>query len=117
MYLQPGGQYSEVKLQDGATDVGNGEIAYCTQISGGAHKYLTLQVTGINGDVITWEANIDGTTWAGILVKPLATGTDALTANANGLYRVDVTGLVQFRARVSTNGTGTIYVTGMLTAL
>lgn len=115
--LESGGQYKAVVMQNAATGTGNGTAMECTEASGGAHKYLTMQVQGISGDTITWEAIIDGSNWKGLLVTPLSTGTAALTATADGLYRVDVTGLVQFRARISTYGAGTITVTGVLTAV
>lgn len=115
--LEAGSQYNTKTLQDAAAATGNGTTVECTEVSGGAHKYLALQVQGINGDTLTWEATIDGTNWKGLLVTPLSTGTAALTATADGLYRVDVTGLVQFRARISTYGSGTITVTGVLTAV
>ncbi len=114
--LEAGGQYKYQALQLAAVATGNGETIDCTEAGGGAHKYLALQVQGITTATITWEATIDGTNWKGLLVTPLATGTAALTATADGLFRVDVTGLVQFRARVSTYGAGTITVTGVLTA-
>lgn len=115
--LEAGGQYKTVLMHSAATGTGDGTAMECTEASGGAHKQLTMQVQGISGDTITWEATIDGSNWKGLLVTPLSTGTAALTATADGLYRVDVTGLVQFRARISTYGAGTITVTGMLTAV
>ena len=115
--LESGGQYKTVVMQNAATGTGNGTAMECTEASGGAHKFLTMQVQGISGHTITWEATIDGSNWKGLLVTPLSTGTAALTATADGLYRVDVTGLVQFRARISIYGAGTITVTGVLTAV
>lgn len=115
--LESGSQYKSLLLQSAAAATGNGTAVDCTEASGGSHKTLALQVQGISGDTITWEATIDGTNWKGLLVTPLSTGTAALTATADGLYRVDVTGLIQFRACISAYGAGTITVTGVLTAV
>ena len=97
-------------MQDGATATGNGTEIVCA-----GHNVATMQVTGISGDTITWEATIGGGTWAGLMVTPLSTGTAALTATANGLYRVTVAGLRTMRARVSTYSSGTIVVVGRVT--
>ncbi len=114
--MEAAGQYNTKTLQDAAAATGDGTAVECTEVSGGAHKYLTLQVQGVSGDTITWEAMVDGTNWKGLLVTPLSTGTAALTATADGLFRVDVTGLIQFRARLTRVG-GTVTVTGVLTAV
>jgi hypothetical protein len=115
--LTPGGQYQIEVLQSAAVAQGNGTPLECTDSSGGASKILTLQVQGMSSGTITWEATIDGTNWKGLLVTPLATGTAALTATADGLYSVDVTGLSKFRARISAWASGATTVTGVLTAL
>ena len=100
----------QVLMQDGATATGNG-----TEINCAGHNVAAIQVTGISGDTITWEATIGGGTWAGLKVTPLSTGTAALTAAANGLYRVTVAGLRALRARVSAYGSGIIVVVGRVT--
>lgn len=111
-----GANFITKDLQKNAEATGPGEPINCTDMSKGAYKILTLQVTGISGDTITWEATVNGTTWDGLLVTPLANGTPGLTATANGLYSVDVTGLIAFRARVSEYGTGSVTVNSVLTA-
>jgi len=114
--LVPGGQYKYVPMQVAATATGNGTAIETVDLDGGAVTTVTFQVTGISGDTITWEGTIDGTNWAAIQVISLATGTAATTATANGLYRVVVLGIAQIRARISTYGAGTIYVTGVACA-
>jgi len=111
-----GANFITKDLQKNAATTGDGTPINCTDLSKGSYKILTLQVSGISGDTITWEATVNGTDWDGLLVTPLASGTPALTATADGLYSVDVTGLVQFRARVSTYGSGDITISGVLTA-
>lgn len=97
-------------MQDSATAIGNGVELICA-----GHNVATIQVTGISGDTITWEATIGGGTWAGLMVTPLSTGTAALTATANGLYRVTIAGLRTLRARISNHSSGTIIVVGRVT--
>lgn len=106
-----------VPLQAGATGTGNGTaVDTTTAATGEGFLGLTVQITGISGDTITWEGTVDGTNWVAVMVENLNTGAEATTATANGIYRLAVLGLRQFRARVSTYSAGTIYVTGYLTA-
>jgi len=114
--LEQGSIYIQKVLQSAATGTGNGTAVNCTDLSKGAFKIITLQVAGISGDTITWEATIDGTNWAAFSVTNLGTAAAATTATANGIYSADVTGIVQFRARISTYSAGTITVTGILTS-
>ena len=80
---------------------------------------LTVQAEGIVSGTLNWEGTIDGSTWYAILGTSLTSGNAAATAAADGLYRMDVTGLASVRARVTdivTNTTDTIDVAGFLTA-
>ena len=115
--LQPAGQATRIIMQNAAVAVGDGTAVTCTSTGNGAHKKLAVQVQGITVATITWEATIDGTNWVGVLVAPITTGTAALTATANGIFTVDVTGLTSFRARISAWTSGTITVTGVLVAV
>jgi hypothetical protein len=122
----PGGNYKEVVMQGtknnytgtitGATATGNGTAVLCTEASGGAYTYLTIQITGINGDTITFEGTIDGTNWIALEFFSVLDSADDTTATANGIYRGNVRGLKQARARISTYGTGTIIAIGVATA-
>lgn len=49
---------------------------------------------------VYFEGTVDSTNWIGVLGWNRNTGVKALTATAVGLYVIDVTGLVQFRARL-----------------
>lgn len=71
---------------------------------------VIVLVTGITTATITWEISDDGTTWFGVMATPLATGTKAATATANGFYVVPTLGAKQFRARISAWTAGTIDV-------
>ena len=115
--MEAAGQYKIVVMHSSAVATADGTPVECTEVSGGAYKTLAIQVQGITTATITWEVTIDGTNWKGILVAPVTTGTAALTATADGIFRVDVTGLAQVRARISAWTSGTITVTGVLTAV
>ena len=80
---------------------------------------LTVQAEGIVSGTLNWEGTIDGSTWYAILGTNITSGSAAATAAADGIYRMDVTGLTSVRARVSgivTNTTDAIDVAGFLTA-
>jgi hypothetical protein len=98
-----------VTMQAGATGTGNGTVADCAN-----YDVAGIQVSGINGDTITWEATIDGTNWKGILVAPVTTGTAALTTTADGVFTAGCAGLAGLRARISTYGSGIINVSALL---
>lgn len=112
-----GGQYKTVVMQAAAVATGDGTAMVCTDAESGSFKKLAVQVQGITTATVTWEVTIDGTNWKGILVAPVTTGTAALTATADGIFTVDVTGMLQFRARISAWTSGTITVTGVLVAV
>lgn len=75
-----------------------------------------MQITGISGDTITFEATIDETNYGAVQARNLSTQAIATTATANGLYRMNIVGYKAVRARISTYGAGTIYVHGILSA-
>lgn len=102
-------------LQNAVVAIGNGTAISCTEAGDGSWEYLTLQIAGISGDTITWEATVNGSNWIAVAVTNLNTGNAATTATADGLYRMLVRGLTSFRARVSTYSAGTITVTGIAT--
>ena len=96
-------------LQSAATATGNG-----TAIDVANYDTVGIQVTGINGDTITWEVSIDGTNWVGILAAPVTTGTGALTTTTNGIFVLGVTGLAFLRAKISNYSAGSITVIALL---
>lgn len=114
--LVPGGKYSTILMQNAAVAAGNGNLAPCTSAALGAMTTLTMQITGISGDTITFEATIDGTNFVALQATNLNTGSAATTATANGLYRIVCAGLTSVRARISTFSAGTITVRGTLAA-
>lgn len=105
------------RMQNAAVATGDGTALGCSDVGGvGWLNYATLQVTGITTATVTWEAQLDGTNWVAVLVKNLNTGVEATTTTANGLFRVQCTGLMQLRGRISSWSSGTIYITAVATA-
>lgn len=104
-----GGTVSQV-MQTAAVATGAGTPIDVTGLA-----TLCAQVTGITTATITWEATMNGSTWTGLLAAPITTGTGALTATADGIYRMDVRGLQAVRARMSAWTSGAVTVVGIAT--
>jgi hypothetical protein len=102
-------QVGEVIMQSAAVATGDG-----TAFDTGTHGYNTLamQVKGITTATIKFETTIDGTNWVAVLATNVTSGTAATTATADGVYRLDMSGLHQVRARISAWTSGAITVTG-----
>jgi len=95
----------DTTLQSAAAAAGNGT----------AHDLLSaaavaLQVTGIFVGTITFEATLDGTNWTAHQGVNTANGDVSTTTTGTGIFIVPVTGMKQFRARVSAYTSGTITV-------
>ena len=75
---------------------------------------VVLQVTGTFTGTITFEASVDGTNYAEIAVKA-STQTTATTlvttTTAAGLFSLNIQGLPNFRARMSSYTSGDAVVT------
>ena len=112
----PGSYGNFVKMQSAVSATADGTSLACFDVSFGYFNFATMQVTGITTATITFEANIDGTNWVAILVKNLNTGVEATTTTANGLFRVQCTGLMNIRARISSWSIGATTVTGIATS-
>jgi len=109
----PGGMFQEVQMHVAETGEENGATVDCINGTDGAFSAVTMHVEGVSGDTITFEATIDNTNWIAIQATNLTTGAEATTATADGLYRIIVMGLRKVRARISTGGSGTVYVTAL----
>ena len=109
------GIFKQVVMQSAAAATGNG-TAIDTTDAIGCYSTLALQVKGITTATVSFEATIDGTNWVALRMTPIATGTTATTATADGIYQADVRGLLQVRARISAWTSGTITVTAILSA-
>jgi hypothetical protein len=95
-------------LQNAAVATGNGTAMPVDGLSG-----VGVQISGITTATITFEGTIDGTNWVALESTNLNTGVAGTTATTNGLYFVPTTGLIQFRARISSWTSGTITATGV----
>jgi len=83
-----------------------------TALGVGGLPAVGVQVEGITTATVTFEGTIDGSTWYAIQAVTLTNGTIATSTAADGLFMVPVTGLDQFRCRISGYSAGTITVSG-----
>lgn len=114
--LTPGGNYLYQYMQNAAVATGNGTAIETTSAATGGCSTLAMQVTGITTATITFEATIDGTNWVAVLATNVTSGSAATTAAANGIYRLDCSGLAAVRARISAWTSGAISVVGVAVA-
>jgi hypothetical protein len=71
---------------------------------------VVYQIFGTWAGVVTFEGTIDGTNWVSVRAEPLTTGTLAVSTTADGLFRIDASGLFKTRCRFSTDTSGTVSV-------
>ncbi len=71
---------------------------------------VVYQIFGTWMGTVTFEATIDNSTWVSVRAEPLTTGTLSATTTANGLFRIDASGLFKTRCRFSTDTSGTVSV-------
>lgn len=71
----------------------------------------TIQLTGTWSGTVTFEGTTLGNSWVSVVAKNVATGAEATTATANGVYVIPSAGLNQVRARFSTATSGTVVAT------
>lgn len=74
---------------------------------------LTLSVTGTFSGTLTFEATADGSTWFSVLAVNTATGAQATTTTATGLFAYPNAGYVSVRARGTAWSSGTATVTAV----
>lgn len=106
-------------LQEAAVALGNGTPIEVSSPAKGGFAILTLQVEIETTAVVTFEGTIDGVTWYSVEFVNVTDGTETATvtnAAASGIYRGNVLGLAQVRARVSTWSAGEVNVLGILVA-
>ena len=98
-------------FQSAVTAVGNGTALDTSTVTD-----LIIQISGITSATITFEGSLDGgTNYSPIKAVPIATGTAATTATADGIYRLTIPAyqFQRVRCRVSTYSSGTITVKGL----
>jgi hypothetical protein len=84
----------------GTLELGDGSSDYASMIG--------VQLTGTWTGTVTFQGTIKGDTWVNVLAVPSDSTTAATTATANGVYRVDATGLSGIRLNGGAGGTGTV---------
>lgn len=77
-------------------------------------QYLVVQATGTWTGTLQFEGTLDGTTWAATVPTNVTSGTVGNGPPSNGMWRVNVTGLLQARVRLSGGPTGTVVITASL---
>lgn len=77
---------------------------------------VSAQVVGITTATITWKVRNDGSNWVTVPAKNKATGVEATTATADGIYDIPVHGCTEFIADITAWTAGTITVTAVGTA-
>lgn len=96
-----------VTLQSSATATGNGSSIAVT-----GYDHVQVNITGLTSATITFEVTEDETNWYSAYAIKIGSLSAATTATANGLYLVNVAGMVKMRARISAYTSGTIVATG-----
>jgi hypothetical protein len=99
-------------FQDAAGATGNGTAL---QVQGWAT--IGVQVVITDTATVTFESTVDDSNWASSVCTSVASTSGALvtTATTSGVYFCNVSGMTQFRVRVSSFTGGTITAKGLLT--
>lgn len=72
---------------------------------------VAVHLTGTWAGTVTFEVSIDGTNWVSLAMlatTQTANATRVASATANGMFVADVTPYKKFRARYSTDTSGTV---------
>jgi hypothetical protein len=96
-------------LQNAANATDNGVPLPCTAPNDG-YETAVLQVTGTFSGTVTFEATLDGTNWIAVQGINLNSGAATSSTTSAGLFRFDIRGLFQLRARISAYTSGNITV-------
>lgn len=104
---------TDVTLQNAATATGNG-----TALAVGGLRTVTVEVTGTSTSrtIIFEGASVSGVYYAMMGVKLADFSTATQTTTNNEVWQFDVTGLVNFRTRISAVAGGNVSVKGKVVA-
>lgn len=106
--LLAGGQQPQVqKGLSTTTCPGDG----CVTLGVQGLNSVGVQVTGTWSATLTFEASLDGVTYATFSMTPSNSTTTATTTTGNGVWRATIGGMVSFRVRASAYASGTAMVT------
>jgi hypothetical protein len=106
-------EYKPVHVfQDAASATGNG-----TALGVAGWSTIGLQVVISDTATVTFEATADDSNWVSAVCTSIASTSGALvtSATASGLFKCNVAGMTQFRARISSYTGGTVTAKGLLT--
>lgn len=113
--LVPGGQFQYVPHQEAVSANGNGQAAPVTEGTLGAFSTWCVQIAGTFSAVVHFEGTVDGTNWVAVEMESVGSSTTkATSANAAGVWRGNVLGLSQVRARVAWTSGTSVTVVGQL---
>ena len=101
-------------MQDAAGETMDGRSMIVTDDADGSYAVWAVQLSGTFSATVTFEGTVNGSTWIAIEMKPLATPTLVTTATAAGIFRGNVAGLTEVRARVSAFTSGEVTAHGQL---
>lgn len=110
------GVYAVQPMQSAAVATGAGTAMDVLTSGDGSMSTWAAQVKGITTATITWQCTIDGTNWVNMQMTNVTSGTAAATATADGIFRGTVIGVKQVRANITAYTSGTINITGVVTA-
>jgi hypothetical protein len=106
-------EYKPVHVfQDAAAATSDG-----TALAVAGFSTIGLQIVITDTATVAFEATTDGSNWVASVCSSVASTSGALvsSATASGLYKCNVAGMAQFRARISAFTGGTVTVKGLLT--
>lgn len=111
-----GGIFGRISLFKGEAQATSSDPVRITGAPRGSYTVMTVQLSGMAGDTVTFEATADGHTWDTVRFENLETGEWSNKAEADGLYRATVLGLDMVRVTISEYVAGDIYATAYLVA-
>lgn len=101
------------RAQSAATATGNG-----TAIDTSRATTAAIQLSGtLTSLTVTFEATVNGSTWASKTCFPTGSTSGVTTATAVGVWRCDINGYSAIRVRVSTYVSGTVTADVALTSV
>jgi hypothetical protein len=99
-------------FQDAAAATGNG-----TALAVAGWSTIGLQVVITDTATVTFEATTDDSNWVSAVCTSIASTSGALVSSttASGLFKCNIAGMSQFRARITAYTGGTVTAKGLLT--
>lgn len=108
---QPVGAPQTITVVDSGTACVTAPTACATFALDSATGSLSLSVSGTWTGTLTFEGTNNGTNWTSVVAVNLATGAQATTTTASGLFSITNAGVIAVRARATAAMTGTAVLT------